>query len=178
MSACCDFMEAGRRNESPESETLGFITHIIASCPSISLFGASPPSCSSDRMTWRRPRNICACTELCYRRRQMSLETVSLTLNSKHACRLVQRDAVFEVSKKACLLFRRETLSLSSKADCYTNILQNMVQNKGSQGLCSKDVQKHKRPIENHLPMIVAKIDHMLCYQVNHNKIRKFENIL
>lgn len=52
-------------------------------------------------------------------------------------------------------LLWRETLSLSSKAVHYTNILAKMVHNKSSQCLCLQHMQKHKRPSENglqHLP--------------------------
>ena len=50
--------------------------------------------------------------------------------------------------KHAYALLWRETLSLPFGAVLLTNILEMTVQAKGSQSVCSQDVQKYKRPIE------------------------------
>ena len=55
-------------------------------------------------------------------------------------------------NKQTYLLLEREILTLSSKVVHYTNILEKIVWNKGSQCLCKQDVQKHRRPIE-HCPL-------------------------
>lgn len=49
-------------------------------------------------------------------------------------------------SEHACSLLWKERLALSSMIICYLTILAKIVWNKV---LCSPDIQKHKRPVEN-----------------------------
>lgn len=48
------------------------------------------------------------------------------------------------------------TLSMFSQADHYANILEKIIQNKGSQCLCSEDMQPHKRHMQNYLPTVIS----------------------
>lgn len=55
--------------------------------------------------------------------------------------------------KGTCLLLWRETLSVSSKPVCYANILEKIIQNKGSHCLLSQDMQKQEKLMENCIPI-------------------------
>lgn len=57
-------------------------------------------------------------------------------------------------TKKICLFLRRETLALSSKGLCYTNTLENIVQNKRAMSY-SQDVWKHGRFMGNVVPTLL-----------------------
>ena len=62
--------------------------------------------------------------------------------------------AFYKDSMHACAVFQRETLSLSSKAVCYTHIIEKIAQSKVTQCLCSQDRQKHKRRGKNCLTIL------------------------
>ena len=49
-------------------------------------------------------------------------------------------------SGHVCSSLQKETLSLTSKVVCYSDILEMVIWNKGSQCLCSQKVQKCERP--------------------------------
>lgn len=70
-------------------------------------------------------------------------------------------------------LCSRRRHSLSTKAVSYTNILEKVVQNKGSQCLCSQDIQKCETH-ENCLPMMTINILESLC--VNCHSYRPPDN--
>ena len=62
-----------------------------------------------------------------------------------------------------CFLLQREKLPVSPEAICYNNMLEITVQNKGL-CLCSQDVQKCDRPLENCRPLTRKNIvKRMLC---------------
>lgn len=56
------------------------------------------------------------------------------------------------ISTQTCHLLWRETLPVSSKADCYINIFERQTRTKPCHCLCSQDMQKYERPMENCLP--------------------------
>lgn len=61
-------------------------------------------------------------------------------------------------------LLQRETLPLPSKTIRYTYILERMLQNKSYQCLCSKDVQKHWRPVKICLPLGTLNFSHIFRF--------------
>lgn len=58
-------------------------------------------------------------------------------------------------SKQTCPWLWREPLSLSSNNICYTKISERIVQNKGNQFLCSQNILKCNRLVENCLPAVI-----------------------
>lgn len=77
--------------------------------------------------------------------------------NCQHTCTTFapERDIIFIIldCKQICPLPQRETLSLSFKAVCHTNILKKIFQDRSCQCICS-DVQKCKKPEGNCLPVV------------------------
>lgn len=72
-------------------------------------------------------------------------------------CPNFEVDIILLDSKQTYLLLQRNTLSLYSKSVRQTNILEKRVWDKSPQSLCSPDVQKQQKPMENvsvssHLP--------------------------
>lgn len=70
-----------------------------------------------------------------------------------------------------------ETLFLSSKAVCYRSILEKIVWQKGSQCLCSQNIQNYKRLMENCLLIIVSfksSVALLIFYQLMRDNVRVF----
>ena len=67
---------------------------------------------------------------------------------------LSQKTFIFYIGQQTNLLPSLERDTLFSQVVYYINILDNLVQNKRCQLLCSKDVQKYKGDMENCLPAI------------------------
>lgn len=70
-----------------------------------------------------------------------------------------------------------ETLFLSSKAVGYRSILEKIVWQKGSQCLCSQNIQNYKRLMENCLLIIVSfksSVALLIFYQLMRDNVRVF----
>lgn len=75
-------------------------------------------------------------------------------VNVSNLCSRKRHYLYYPVSKQICPLPQRESLSLPSKAVCQTNILENIVQNRSCQCVCSEDMQKCKTSVKKCLHKI------------------------
>ena len=89
------------------------------------LFCVSTLSPKSHNITWKGSGDTCVHSGLYYQGEILSLEKTSVMVN-----------------KHFCFSLCWETLSLSPKTVCYTNILEVIVQNQGT--LCLEDMQSHE----------------------------------
>lgn len=153
-------MDAGRRHETPESETKDtfsqgskhhiFHVHISSPVPS------SPTE---------HPRYTQHMQGVCIRAAQPQLRTPD---SFYYGLITSKPDGHLAWGETQCFYNEQQnnlpstldgaTLSWSSKAVCYTNILEKIIWNKGHQHLSSQEVQKLERPMENYFPTDTAPV--------------------
>ena len=102
------------------------------------------------RLTQQKRGDICICSGLHYRRGTSSL----ILMFYNGFCPRGTHYLYYTGQPTNLPSFLEETLFLFSKAVCSTNAREKIIQNKSCQCLCSQDVQKHKRPLENYLPTL------------------------
>lgn len=112
-------MDPDRRHKTPGSKSKYMVPH--SSYQSISIFLFQFPEPQFPRTIQRELRDTCT-----------------------HSVMYCGNPIFYKDNKHACSLFQKDTLSLSSKAVCYTNTMEKIAPNKLTQCLYLQDMQETK----------------------------------
>ena len=144
-SACHSFMGAGRRQETPGSETNDFIVYSNSSRQIISIYtgslNRSSPRASEEARRWHLYTKWFAFQEQSSDLREFEYSWWSVSMP---ALRLRERHYFCYPGQKLLFALEREQRSLSFKAICCINIFEKIVQNRLSVPLFANDAKLWK----------------------------------